>query len=263
MSVAEDGFVAGELVAEKRRRSEDASERAVNMKNSKIDAAEHNGDIGTAADTAGATVSRAAAAKRSTDRQRKRSGVAMKEGIDTNSAAAATDGSSVVGGDGGLVDAGGLQKGPKRVLGDTFCEAGRVVQGLLKEFDPKKPSAILPSAVLFAVIIIVLSAWWGRRKFLRSGGRRTRRADRKSNVETDGCLATKSTAAVSSPDTPSHRTRSTSYKVMILTPEQESLCESLYDTYAGTIPPRGIESKAARECGLTVRSYGMAIGSDF
>lgn len=133
--------------------------------------------------------------------------------------------------------------------------------GLLFDLDPRHPACLS----VVAVVVVALSAWFGRKKTMnRRASRRADAAARAAAAAADGDLSDASSpvrgagygsrtrdGSGAAAGAGSPRTRSG--KVMILTPDQASLCEVLYDVYAGVVPARGIDSRAIQDCGLTVR----------
>lgn len=153
----------------------------------------------------------------------------------------------VGGGGGGGGDGGG---------GVMFVQAhdtsgNRPVFGLLVDLDPRHPAFV----AVATFVVILLSACWVRKKFIKKkiahhvnptvGGGRVGSGVGGGLSESAGGVY----------NTHGHRTRSggrTGGDKATATAQQESLCEVLYDVYAGVVPTGGITSKAVRECGLTV-----------
>lgn len=134
---------------------------------------------------------------------------------------------------------------------------------LLFDIDPRDPAVIL--AFLIGCVCLAATAWCGRRRRRRrpnSGGGIDRRPPASEDYVREGRPKppvgpsgnTRGNRRVA--DTPGTVSRSTSRaspgKVVILTPQQVSLCDVLYDVYGGKVPSRGIENKAVEETGLSV-----------
>lgn len=143
------------------------------------------------------------------------------------------------------------------------------VVGLLVDLDPRHPAFLSVMAVL---CIILLSVSWARKTFHK------RRAARSYAAfsDSDGSLEeTRSNLIGSAKHTPRGRRSDagsgnsksprSAGKVMILTPEQASLCDVFYDSQRGVFPTRVADVKATLECGLTVsvghRRYFLVIVS--
>lgn len=161
----------------------------------------------------------------------------------------------VGGGDGGGGDGGG---------GVMFVQAhdtseNRPVVGLLVDLDPRHPAFV----AVATFVVILLSACWVRKKFIK------KKIAHHVNPTVGGSGVGSGVGGGSSEsvggvyNTHGHRTRSggrtggagiqqPSVGKATATAQQESLCEVLYDVYAGVVPTGGINSKAVRECGLTV-----------
>lgn len=179
------------------------------------------------------------------------SGADTKGTIDTSSSI--TDGEVGGGVGGGGVVGGGLFAHAREFGSRT----NKAAVGLVVDIDPRHPAVL--GAV--AVVAILLSVWWGCSKANRKrAGCRARAAGGGVNaLETTSPVggagyntrrgqiarnASPSPAGAAKPRTPA--------KVLIMTPEQASLCEVLYDVYGGVVPSHGINSRAVRDCELKV-----------
>ncbi|CAM9715548.1 unnamed protein product [Scytosiphon promiscuus] len=146
----------------------------------------------------------------------------------------------------------GIESSDKALLGSSF------------DVDPRDPAVIV--AFLVGVVCLVATVWLSRR---RRRGRSNGGREGGGN-DGDGGTAVQDKSApiepLSSPVASPHNTRrrrvtttpgsssksrASPSKVVILSPPQMALCEVLYDVYGGTVPSRGIETKAVQESGLS------------
>ena len=133
--------------------------------------------------------------------------------------------------------------------------------GLVFDISPADPAVV---SVLAALLCLVVAAvyWYSRRS-----GRNTN-TDTSTNTDNDntgsggarssGSLGSPSPAAKARYNTRGHRIAAredgaASTPPAEATHEQAALCQTLYEAYNGVVPAGGIQRKAVRECGLTVR----------
>lgn len=130
--------------------------------------------------------------------------------------------------------------------------------GLVVDIDPRHPAVL--SGLVAAVVAILLSVWWGCSKASRKRAHRHVRPvgggvnalETASPVGGAGYNTRGGRTGQNASPSPAAKPR-TPNKVMIMTPEQASLCEVLYDVYGGVVPSQGINSRAVRDCDLKVR----------
>lgn len=186
-------------------------------------------------------------------------GTGSGSGADTKGTIDAS--SSIPGGEvGGGVGGGGVVGGGLFAHAREFgSRTNKAAVGLVVDIDPRHPAVL--GAV--AVVAILLSVWWGCNKANRKRtGRRARTVGGGVNaLETTSPVGGAGhntlrgrTARNASPSTsPAGAAKPrTPAKVLIMTPEQASLCEVLYDVYGGVVPSHGINSRAVRDCELKV-----------